>query len=442
MGIVRVEPALPTSSGGGNSYLSSAVPNYTGRKDTTGTGTDARATLQADLDAASSVVAGSYYNYLNRRSTTVRLAPGHYVFTAPTTGPTLKIPPGVLLDCTDATLYFDYPATARASWCGIEVGQYGQLQLGKLYPSLRTSLPDSALVYDAVRLNQTDSNSRVTGYADSEIMGWSGGAGIRGVGSWISVVSGLRITRNAYGYVASEVGTAYGYTILNGGSTRTHTDLRINDCHFVSNTRGAFLGVVSGASGSPNTNSYTFLSLTLGIWGTVFESQSTWALQVYSANSITLVDCAFEEVGATGQSICYLDNCRQITAIGTRINIGALATVPGPSGDAVANPSWMFQVTSTSVLTVQGMYVYNDRNASFQLVQTAPTVGYTVSGVRSEGAFAVGPMFYGDGMTSVAGTWNGGHLTIGSHHLWVTAAGVLRHKSTAPTSETDGTAIT
>lgn len=41
----------------------------------------------------------------------------------------------------------------------------------------------------------------------------------------------------------------------------------------------------------------------------------------------------------------------------------------------------------------------------------------------------------------VDGTWNGGKFQFGSYHLWVDATGVLRIKSGAPTSDTDGTIV-
>lgn len=39
------------------------------------------------------------------------------------------------------------------------------------------------------------------------------------------------------------------------------------------------------------------------------------------------------------------------------------------------------------------------------------------------------------------GTWNGSHLMMGAYHLWVDATGDLRIKSSAPTSDTDGTVV-
>jgi hypothetical protein len=44
-------------------------------------------------------------------------------------------------------------------------------------------------------------------------------------------------------------------------------------------------------------------------------------------------------------------------------------------------------------------------------------------------------------MTIPNGTWDTGHLILGSYHIWVDATGDLRIKSSAPTSDTDGTIV-
>lgn len=37
--------------------------------------------------------------------------------------------------------------------------------------------------------------------------------------------------------------------------------------------------------------------------------------------------------------------------------------------------------------------------------------------------------------------WNAPHPTLGNYHIWIDATGVLRIKSSQPTSDTDGTVI-
>ncbi len=38
-------------------------------------------------------------------------------------------------------------------------------------------------------------------------------------------------------------------------------------------------------------------------------------------------------------------------------------------------------------------------------------------------------------------TWNGFHPILGQYHIWVSSTGVLRIKSSAPTSDGDGSAV-
>lgn len=46
-----------------------------------------------------------------------------------------------------------------------------------------------------------------------------------------------------------------------------------------------------------------------------------------------------------------------------------------------------------------------------------------------------------NGLAISGGGWNSGRLRLGSYHLWVDATGDLRIKSSAPTSDTDGTVV-
>lgn len=371
------------------------VPDYTGRYATTGTGTDNRTAIQNALNAATDGGAGGYYyQYLTRRSTTVKLAPGHYVLTAPSSGPTLKIPAGVLFDTTDATLYFDYPSSARTDWTGIEVGQYASLKVGKLYPSGRTSLPGSALVYDAVRVVQTDNNSHVTGYGDSEIRGWTGGAGIRGVGAYVTYVTGIRFVDVAYGYVASNVGTGLGYTLAdpNGTGWRAHTDLRIRDCLFVNITNGCFLGAVQGNTGAINDPDYSHLSLTVGFVGCIFE-RSAVAPAFYSAMTLSFVDCAFEDVGTPGGPVISVDNCQAINFTSFRVNLAG-ATVPGPSGTAAVIPNYILGLSSSDFLTIDSAYIFNNANSAMTLVNALPRKGSRISAITpAQLGLAAGPLY-------------------------------------------------
>jgi len=43
--------------------------------------------------------------------------------------------------------------------------------------------------------------------------------------------------------------------------------------------------------------------------------------------------------------------------------------------------------------------------------------------------------------TDKEGTWDGTHLVMGVYHLWIDATGDLRIKSSAPTTDLDGTVV-
>lgn len=425
-----------------------AVPDYAGRFGTVGAGSDARAGIQAALNGAGSVADSSYYGYTNRRSTTVRLAPGHYLIGAlPDGTASLKVPAGVVLDASDATLYFDYPTAAATTWCGIQVGQYAQLRVGKLYTSGRNAAPSATLVYDAVRLVMGDNNSRVIGYGDSEIRGFQG-AGVRLVGAWITYIKGIRFTSLAYGIVASNRGDGtLGYALPSGnpsGSRRVVTDTRVQDCQFVNISNGGFRGTVSGNAADVNALDNVDSGLTISFRGCVFESIGTYAASITNALVAEFSDCGFEEAGAA-DGMLRVDNVRALHLVATRINLAG-RTVPGPSGNIQPTPSAFLNITSTQHVTIRSLYCHNTLVSTFRLLNARPGQGYDVGGVFTDSnpftaTTAADPIFVGQGGLAVAGIWDRGHLVLGSHHLWVDATGALRHKTSAPTSDIDGTAV-
>jgi hypothetical protein len=423
--------------------------DYTGRKGTAGQGTDNRAALQAALTAASNVSdTSTYWGYLGRRSVTVKLAPGHYWISAPSGGasPSLMVPIGVTLDASAATLYFDYPNTPTDNWCAIQLGQYANLVAGQIFQSLKVPAPDTRDMYDGVRLVLTDNHSYVTGYASSEISGFQG-AGVRGVGAWISYVRGMRITGCSYGYVASRYGTAFN-TVVPGGpapDARTHTDLWVVDTQIENCRKGGFLGQVSGDTGTPNALIYDTFGGVVAFQNCTFEDIGAAAITLYAASTLSLVDCHFEEAGKTGRAVILLDTVRVVTIQNLQYNLcGRIITQPDGTS-AACSPSEFFNLSSVQTFSLNGFYVYNTYKTGLAFsAGSAPTWGWQVHGVYVDGTndFAPGtPLYSGRGMHSLSGAWNKGHLTLGTHHMWVDASGALRHKATAPTSDTDGTAI-
>lgn len=362
-----------------NPVARGAVADYTGRIGVTGTGTDARAAIQAALTAASSLAASDYYAYLQRRSYTVVLPAGDYVVTAPAAGsPSLVVPAGVTFDFSAATIYTDYPTVASGKWCAIQVEQYGNVVVGKLVNSKRVAAPSSARVYDGIRLVLTDNQTRAIGYRDSEVNGYQGAA-IRGIAAWISHVQGLRFVSCSYGYIASNVndgGSFYGITVRGvGGGTvtnRVHTDLWIKDCQFVNLTHGGVLGAVQGNAAHPNDADYSQSGLQLYLQNSILENIGARALQIYNAFVVSLDNCGVEEVGETGAGMMAFDTVRSLTFRNIRVNLAG-RSVPGPSGNVAPFPAQIFELANVQVLIGSGAsYVHNSYNAALQLVNAMP----------------------------------------------------------------------
>lgn len=369
-----------------------APADYTGRPGIPGAGTDARAAIQAALTAASSLTDTGYYGYLTRRSQTVRLAPGHYVITAPASGPSLTVPAGVTFDASDATMHFDYPATATPTWCGIKVEQYGQLQVGKLFQSGRVAAPDAAHVYDAVRLVATDNHSAITGYKDSEIRSFQG-AGIRTVGAWISYIKGLRIAECAYGIIHSAMGTAFGY-VDSGGVLpvdRRPTDLWVDDVHISNCPHGGIVAGFSGDTGSVNEPDFGALGGVVRISSTVIENVADFAVEVYSASSVKIVDSHIEECGHT-DGVIRLDAVRVAIIDNVVWNFEGRLIKQKTGADAAVFPSDFIKAPSLQTLSIEGLYVLNSYNAALRF--TNDTVSrWLVRGIYIDGSgypFAAG----------------------------------------------------
>lgn len=424
--------------------VSPLIANYTGRHTVPGTGTDARPIIQARLNAASSLTGPDWYSYLTRRSTAVTLPPGQYYLSAPSGGsPSLIVPAGVHLDTHLAQLYFDYPATPTASWCGIRVDQFASLRIGFMAPSAKNSPPDGTYFYDGVRLLGNDNaGTCVTGYADSEIRGFQG-ASIRGIGSWVTYVKGIRLT-SEFGYVASSwpASNIYGYTQpgdMVPGPARGHNDIYLQDVYFNENRQGGFRGTVNGTPVNPHNLDYTSGALQAYFTNCIWEYFNNSAI-VATGYVIGLTDCAFEEVGGDA-GMATFDTVRHLKINGLRVNYTGQA-VPAPGG-GTASPSnpYVFNLASVQTFEMSGGYVHNSFLDTMTLASAAAG-GYHVGPTFTDSyPLAPGPMYASRMNTHLSGTWNGGHLMLGAHHLWVDSGNVLRHGATAPTSETDGAAV-
>lgn len=425
-----------------------AKADYTGRVNTVGTGTDDRAAIQAALNAASNLNDTSYYGYLTRRSVTVKLPAGFYLIGALADGTaSLKVPAGVTFDTGDATLFFDLPAAPTTSFCGIQVGQYASLIVGKVFSSGRVAAPDTNEVYDGVRLLGTDNNSRVIGYKDSEIRGWQG-ACIRGIGAWISHVQGIRFTNSRYGYIASTWGTGYNLAYPAGApvtSNRVHTEITFTACQFVNINKYGFHGSVTGAGTAAQVNEQDFTrsGISAHFVSCSFENMSGYAINAANLFNFSMRDCHLEELGA-GDGMVSLSSVRVVEVSNLQINqAGRAVPAFGGTGTNTPNPSSVFKIGSGVLsLDIQGVYCHNSLRTGLLLLSAAPT-SFRVSGVITDDrAFGVGAGVSGhQGSLHLQGTYTS-PLLIGSTRLWADSTGALRQKyNAAPTSDTDGTLL-
>lgn len=350
------------------------IGDYSGRYGYGGGGTDCRIQMQDALNAASDTSVG---NLAARRGQVVRLDPGHYYIGQPAAGPSLTIPPGVTLDATAATLYFQYPNTPRTDWCGIRMGSYSSLILGRLVPV--GSPPDSSLLYDAVRIVDSNNGSAsIHGLGDAEIVGFAGAA-VRGVGAWVTRISGVRFVGGAYGYVASNhyvTGAAFGagdVSLLNAGSTvRTHTDITFRDCSFTDQSRAAFVGVVTGQAADPYAPDLAWRVPAVTFDGCVIENIPTTAIQAHAFDIVSLRDCALEEVGPPSGAVVSVTQAQLVTLAGVRWYWqGARLISDGAGGTTKPTPTAFLAVQDVARVDVAGMSTLL-KVSSVPLVSGAP----------------------------------------------------------------------
>lgn len=440
-------------------YAQGARGDYTGRLGTAGTGTDSRAAIQAALNAASQRLGTNWYSYLQRRAVKVVLPPGHYLISAPADGPSLDVPEGVELDTSAATLYFDYPSTASGHWCGIQLNQGASLRVGTIAPSGRNFAPDSNRWYDGVRSVASDNfQTFITGNGTSEIRGFQG-ASVRLIGSWITHLEGIRFTSDL-GVVLSclRTGNVYGLAIpadMASGANRTPTDIYITDCYFNENRYGGIIGPISG-DGSTNVGGSVDFTAAGGtkvyFRGCGWEYFNNLAIYLIKCMTVSLDDCFAEEVSAATALVAVFDTISSVHIKNFRLSWGG-ALVPGPGGNGRNFPTNMFRTKNVGSLIIDGAGIGNSAHNSLHIIggqsgdADLPTF-WDIRGVHISGSqsFVSDSVWRGTDLHTHVAAWNKGRLVLSNglgqfQHLWVDSTGALRHKGSAPTSDTDGTAI-
>ncbi|HYH75039.1 MAG TPA: hypothetical protein VD735_03685 [Candidatus Saccharimonadales bacterium] len=400
--------------------------DYTGRYGVPGTGTDARASIQAALDEATEQDGNYWYAYLKRRAVTVRLPAGIYVLSARSDGqPSLTVPEGVHLDLSEAMLFFDYPATATGAWSAILLKNTASITLPSfMAPSARVSAPgapgtsNTNLLYDGIRLLGNDNaTSHVGARGAAEIKGFQG-ASIRGIGTWITRIDGAIKLNSSIGYVASNwpANNVYGYAhpsdmdgILSGG-IRVHTDVYFTGVYFNENKYGGFIGAVSGDPANPHTLDFTHSGgLQAYFDQVVFEQFAARALYL-TGSVVSLRDCAFEEVGDGGNGMAWLQSVQSVLISNHRVNYSG-RSVPGPSGNTVPFNDAVWKITSVSNITHEGGYVHNTFNASMKLFSAAAAVYHVLPPRVDAHEFPAGAMYVPLGIATNATILGGGRVS-------------------------------
>lgn len=382
-----------------------AVGNYTGTQNTAGVGTDARAAIQAALDAAYTQ-GSSYGDTTHNVSKYVKVPAGKYYISAPSDGtPSLKVPLGVVLDLREAELHFDKPPLTYNSntepnplWCGILVGPLAHLILGRLQMK-----PDQDQTYggtwfgmhlDAIRVQESDTFYIIGAGKDNMILGFRGAA-IRPIACLNGFVSGIKIWANCFGIVQSYFGTAFDGSVTGTGYTRyrgtSHDEsicvaLYVNRCTFLNIYKK---GILSGVNGN-----YT----AQGTWTSELGGLETITTSKVGGGPLSVSQCSFENIaeevifaentGAVSLEDVRIERSGAINTLGTitaaLCNVFSLSKVTwqqeggtcfkasytGALASFTPNPGAFVRVNSTNVSpSLRDIYINNTASVGCQLVK-------------------------------------------------------------------------
>lgn len=205
-----------------------------------------------------------------------------------------------------------------------------------------------------------------------------------------------------------------GFAAINGGVMRAH------NTNSISNSGSGYL---SGAKGHIAVN------------GATANTNGTWGYEVIFDGTLS------GPRGGTGNGqplltkpVAYFHN--DVSQGGVRANTGTPLRVGSNGNDGV-------------IIDVNGSVAFRcgtlagSAGVNYGQVDSAPAgqaVQYKAQGADENIDLELAPK--NNGQVRVQGSaWNTTHLCIGIHHLWVDASGHLRIKSSAPTSDTDGTVV-
>lgn len=308
-----------------------AVGDYTGDMTTTGTGTDNREMIQAALDAAH-VPGASFGDALKGVSYRVVLPAGKYYISARSDGmPSLHVPLKVQFDFSEAQLFFQIPLrnyTANGitepnpHWCGILVGNYGGLKVGKMQCIWGSDATYGGAWYgmhlDAIRVQEADISFIEGDSTPHQIFNFRG-AGIRYLAPWNAFCDKLSIANCAFGVVVSYYGNAFpDYQRYRTGGTlaeNASTSVWMNKVSFLNMGRMAVMVGAGGDWFDPGTPTHPIWN---GLETVVNDGRPS------AGGPISFEQCAFERcafgavhancpIGAVFMNDCRSEECDDAT---------------------------------------------------------------------------------------------------------------------------------
>ena len=340
---------------------------------------DSRVEIQSALDAAAHGGERAYWSFLEQTGGYVRLDAGTYYISARSDGmPSLQIPRGVTFDFGAANLIFEYPAAPTTNWSAILFKSQSGLVLGRM--KTRGSAPDSAHVYDAVRLWHTDNYNRVTGTPHSKITSFQG-AVARSLGAYVSWLENFRAGFCSHGVIHGEAnglvpaGTAPYDWPTNGvgteavGATRRPTDLWVKNAQFDGIRGDVFVIGAVGSEANPNgikgahasdpTDTVTGGNLHLD--SVLVEGTPARVIRARHLSQLIVNDLHLEEVGETSGPIFDIDVVYgQAVFTNIRFNTSMARPVQNLAGQSTtAKPSLLFSLGYARQFRFDGLYLQN-----------------------------------------------------------------------------------
>ena len=371
---------------------------------------DSRQAIQDALNEAANGGERTYWAFLEQRGGHVKMAPGTYYLSAPESGnPSLVIPRGVTFDFSEANLVFAYPSSPTTNWSAILFKSQSGLVLGRM--STFGNAPDSAHVYDAIRVWHTDNYNRITGTPHAKISSFRG-AVIRTLGAYVVWAENFRAAFCSHGIIHGEsnglvpAGTAPYDWPTSGvggeavGPARRPTDLWVKNAQFDGIRGNVFVVGAVGSVDNPNgikgdaptdpTDTVTGGNLHLDT--VLVEGCPARVIRARHLSQIVTRDLHIEEVGAPSGPIFDLDVVYGIISMrDTRFNTSMQRSVQKLDGNTTkATPNRMFSLGFCRQFIVDGMYIQNSGSDMTFAVESWggawDTMKYQVSGLAHDPA--------------------------------------------------------